>query len=701
MKSRLILLLCGVVLSSGCLIACGGGSGSGPSPQPIVVSFAGAPPNSLVAGTTASLAANVSNDSLNAGVAWSVTCTGSPCGNFNPASTPSGIATTLVAPASMPSNGTITVTATSVADATKWATTTIKITAPAGVSVAFAAQPPASLVQGLTADLIAVVSGDSKNAGVMWTVSCGGTSCGSANPTATASSQATVYTAPSAVPTGATVTVRATSVTDTTKSVSATITITTPPPAVLGDGTYVYHLSGEDVQAGGSPYYAAGAFTVKDGVIDAGEQDFVDLAGGQTDNLIPSGCSTSAVAGGNISIVLDTGDPNVGLNGVVTLHGTKVSSSRLLISEFDTFASATGSLDLQTDTAAPSGGYAFSLSGLDGAAQPNTLVLGGILNISGNSVSVGNSVFDYNDGGSVGQGQSFASGSISGPDSFGRVTISLSPSLSSGVPQFGLSGYIVGANRIELIEDLNDAMNGVLGGRGLGQGNNSGAFNPSSVAGQTYVYSAVGADTNGLTTFAGGFAFNRDGTVSGVIDFNDLTATGGGVLTSGNWTIESNGRVTITNVTPSLGQPFTFQLYVDGDGNALELGVDATQATAGIAYLQTSGAVNSGDYALSGLGFSSLNGQPVWSAIGPITLNSSLNWSGSTSYNALGTGQYAQANLSGTSAPSSGLFMLTGLDVTNAGADNYGFYPIDGSRVIAIEVDQNQLGTILIEKVTP
>jgi hypothetical protein len=173
------------------------------------------------------------------------------------------------------------------------------------------------------------------------------------------------------------------------------------------------------------------------------------------------------------------------------------------------------------------------------------------------------------------------------------------------------------------------------------------------------------------------------------------------VLTSGNWTIESNGRVTITNVTPSLRQPFTFQVYVDGDGNALELGVDATQATAGIAYLQTSGAVNSGDYALSGLGFSSLNGQPVWSAIGPIRLDASLNWSGSTSYNALGTGQYAQANLSGTSAPSSGLFMLTGLDVTNARADNYGFYPIDGSRVIAIEVDQNQLGTILIEKVTP
>ena len=86
---------------------------------------------------------------------------------------------------------------------------------------------------------------------------------------------------------------------------------------------------------------------------------------------------------------------------------------------------------------------------------------------------------------------------------------------------------------------------------------------------------------------------------------------------------------------------------------------------------------------------------------GPVSLDGSLNWSGSTSYNALGTKQYSQAGLSGTSTPASGLFMITDLDVTNAGADSYGFYPIDGSRVIAIDVDQNQLGTILIEKVTP
>jgi hypothetical protein len=470
---------------------------------------------------------------------------------------------------------------------------------------------------------------------------------------------------------------------------------------VLADGTYVYHLAGEDVKEGGSPYYAAGAFTVKDGVISGGEQDFVDLNDGQTDNLIPSGCSLSTTSGGNLSIVLNTGDANVGVNGVLTLHGSKVSGSRVLISEFDSFASATGSLDLQTAINALSGGYAFNLSGLDGAAQPNVLVVGGILNISGSSVSLGNSIFDYNDNGSVGQAQSFASGSVSNPDSFGRVTITLSPSISSRVPQFGLSAYIVNPNRIELVEDLQDSLNGVLGGTGLGQGSNTGTFNPSTVAGQTYVFSAIGADNNGLATFAGGFALNSDGAVSGVIDVNDLVATGGGLITSGNWTIGPNGRITIYNLTPSFGPPFTFQLYLDGNGNALELGVDDTQASAGLAYVQTSGAVNSGNYALAALGFSNLENEPAWSAMGPIRIGTTLNWSGTTDYNALGNGQYAASSLSGETVPSQGLFQLTGLDVTNRAADAYGYYVIDGSRTLAIEVDQNQLGTLLIESVNP
>jgi len=576
---------------------------------------------------------------------------------------------------------------------------------PEPIAVAFAAQPPSSLAPSKTATLSADVTNDSRGAGVSWTVTCGSPQCGSFSPSSTASGAMTSFKAPAAVPTGKTVIVSATSLSDSTKSVSTTITITTnpqPPPAALNDGTYVFHMAGEDVNNGGSPYYIAGAFTVKNGTITGGEQDFVDMALGASDSFIPSQSSLYTSGDGNIAVVLATADSNVGVNGIVTIHGSKVSSSRVLISEFDDFASASGTLDLQTDITMPSEGYAYNLSGLDGANPSNPLVMGGILNIVGNTISTTESILDYNDGGSVGQAQSFAAGEVSGPDSFGRITISLSPSAASGVPQFGMSGYIVGTNRIELIEDLPDALNGVLGGTALGQGSNTGKFSAANVVGKTYVYTAVGADGNGIATFAGGFGLNADGTVSGNIAVNDLTVVGGPSIRSGNWAIGANGRLTITNITPSLSTPFEFQLYLDGNGNALELGIDPTQATTGPGYLQTSAAINPGSYALGAVGFSSVNSnQPVWSAAGPVSIDSAGSWSGFTDYNVTAINQVTNAPLHATTNSSEGLFMITGLDVTNAGADAWGYYPIDGSRSIAIEVDKNQLGAILIENVRP
>jgi len=181
------------------------------------------------------------------------------------------------------------------------------------ISVSFAAQPPTTLVVSTTLSLTALVNNDSKGAGVNWTVTCGSASCGSFNPASTASSQATTYTAPAAIPTGNTVTLTATSVTDSTKSVVATVTITAVAPAVLSDGTYVFRLSGEDISNGGSPYFVAGAFTVANKNISGGEQDFVDQVSGITDNILASGSSLSATGNGNIQIVLNTGDNNVGV----------------------------------------------------------------------------------------------------------------------------------------------------------------------------------------------------------------------------------------------------------------------------------------------------------------------------------------------------------------------------------------------------
>ena len=586
---------------------------------------------------------------------------------------------------------------------------------PPAVSVTLSPQPPSSTGTGSTMSLTAVVGNDSANAGVKWTVSCGSAQCGSFNRTTTPSGTASAYAAPAAPPTPATVTVTATSVTDTTKSASASITITAAPP-VLADGNYVYHVAGED---GTSPYFLAGAFTVQNGAIAAGEQDMTDDDIIVQDNLVASGSSLSVV-NGNIQIVLNTGDTAIGVNGIETFRGAVVSNARVLISEFDTFATATGSLDAQTSTAAPAGGYAFNLGGLDGKAQPSNLAIGGILNISGASIAIGNSVLDYNDGGTIGQAQSFTSGTVSAPDAFGRVVFTLTPSASTQLQSFAVAGYTVGTNQIQLVE-TNDTLGGDLGGIALGQGSNTGQFNLASVAGGSYAFGANGQDNtsaggSNIVQMAGGFGLNANGTVSGDLALNDLYFAFGSQITSGTYTVDPTGRVTVT-ATISSNQisnnpTFTFQLYLDGNGNALELGVDSLQITSGLAYLQQAPSSDfEGTYALNVYGFSSINNEPAWAAVGPMTVASDA-FSGYTDYSLQNAANSASVvtpgvPLSGLENNSIGWFNLYGLNAANPQTQSgFGYYPIDNRRVIAIELDNQQtndpqMGLMMLEGVQP
>src|ERR1700761_1999964 len=435
--------------------ACGGGGSNPPNPPAISVSLSPAPPATVTAGQTASLTAVVSNDSSNGGVTWSVTCGSSSCGTFTPGTTASGTATTYAAPATAPTGGTVNIVASSVTDGTATASVSITIAAPAGVSVAFAAAPPAALTINNTFPLTAVVTGDSKNGGVAWSVTCGTAACGTFNPTTTATNAATTYTAPAAIPTGGTVKVTATSVSDNTKSVSATINIVGP---ALADGTYIYNGSGLD---GNGALYYAGAFTVLNGTITGGEHDYIDQSGAAAnDQISAAGSSLTTQPEGNVEIILNTNDPNFGDSGTFTLRGTKVSATRMQLTEYDDFGTATGSLFLQTGKAAPAAGYAFELLGFDDV-QPNNnpLGVGGVLNFAGTALNTAGSVFDYNDGGNpIGQNQTFTNGTITAPDAMGRLVISLTP--SGSFTPFGMVGDIIGPNRIALIEYGNDNLGG-------------------------------------------------------------------------------------------------------------------------------------------------------------------------------------------------------------------------------------------------
>jgi hypothetical protein len=524
----------------------------------------------------------------------------------------------------------------------------------------------------------------------------------------TTSGSATNYTAPNAVPTPATVTVTATSVTDSTKSVSATITITATAPPVIADGTYVYHLSGQDNNLN---YYVVGAFTIKNGVITGGEQDFTDATIFGNDPLIPAGSSITATTG-NIQLVFATADSNVGVNGVLTLRGTPVSETRMLLSEYDSFGAATGSLDLQTSTAAPSGGYAFAINGVDSTPAENQLVVGGILNFSGTSLNTANSVFDYNDGdGQILLAQGFSSGSISTPDSFGRVVINLTPG-SSSVGSIGLTGYVLDGHTIQLLESQSDTLNGDLGGTALAQGSNAGQFSMNSVANFTYVHASQGQDTNGPLYLGGAFSFAPGGSVSGDLAFNDIyNTTGKGNSFSGAaYTVNPTGRVVISNIVPSNLSNITlsFILYLDGNGNGVILGADNVQQTTGLAYQQNGLSDYEGNYAIAAQGFlAGPNYEQPYGAVGPVTITSD-SFNGFTDYtsqdqNLQSNGptpfdNYPNVPLNGQENNSTGLITLSGLNSNNFGySGGFGYYPIDANRVLAIDLDKYSNGFLMLE----
>ena len=126
--------------------------------------------------------------------------------------------------------------------------------------------------------------------------------------------------------------------------------------------------------------------------------------------------------------------------------------------------------------------------------------IGGVINVDGSassgtvSISGTGSVFDINDNFSAIPNQSFAASSVTTPDSFGRVTFALNPSVASGISPISLVGYIVGPDRIQLVEtgDTFRRSSGSMGGEALGQGNNTGNFNSASVFGSSFVFGTYG-----------------------------------------------------------------------------------------------------------------------------------------------------------------------------------------------------------------
>jgi len=201
------------------------------APLPISITV-NPPATSVQVSTTSNFSATLQNDSQNKGVTWSLTgsgCSGATCGSLTNVTTSS---VTYTAPATLPSPASVTLKATSIADTTKSGSSTITLTA-APLPISVTVNPPATSVQvSTTSNFSATLQNDSQNKGVTWSLlgsGCSGATCGTLTNVTTTS---VTYNAPTAVPNPASVTLKATSIADTTKSGSSTITVTAAPAPI-------------------------------------------------------------------------------------------------------------------------------------------------------------------------------------------------------------------------------------------------------------------------------------------------------------------------------------------------------------------------------------------------------------------------------------------------------------------------------------
>lgn len=502
------------------------------------------------------------------------------------------------------------------------------------ISVAFQPAPPGSVFVNGTVGITAVVSNDSSNAGVDWSLTCTNTgSCGSLSPLHTASGAAATYTPPSVLSGNSqTVNIAAFATTDHSKNVAAPVTV-----AAFGaslKGRYVLQTSGTNLNVAAGlpiPYQFAGVIDMDgNGGITSGEQtiNYFDQTAGSLLSVSDAitGGKYYVGADGRGSITLNTNDQNIGQQGVEVFTLTVLSSSHALIAKIDdpniqvlSYESSAGTMDLQTSATAPTRGYAFVVNGTDTAASPAPMAFGGVLNIdSPNVISGTGSVADQE----VCSPTSFSctparsatlAGTVSGPDSFGAIKFDLSAGFTNTPIQ--LTGYMVDATHIKLIESDNRSGTGFAstGGVAIGQGAATGTFTGNSSFSGTYVFGILGQDLSGLpTSLAGAGMFTADGNGKLIRGVTDEFLGGLFYQTrdqfNGSYSADSSGtgRVDsfITFRHHGVGPEFIF--YLTGNGNPLlVLDADANSlyggagVATGMAYPATTPFAFSGEYGLS------------------------------------------------------------------------------------------------------
>ncbi|HEY4903584.1 MAG TPA: hypothetical protein VIH89_08945 [Candidatus Sulfotelmatobacter sp.] len=349
-----------------------------------------------------------------------------------------------------------------------------------------------------------------------------------------------------------------------------TVTATTPgvsTPATfsltnrVAANTYVFYLSRQE--AFQPDFYAlAGAVQIDpSGNVLAGEQDYNDAFGVTSPepggDAITGGALTVDSTTGQGTLTLNTNNTSLGVGGVETLGVQFANGNHALIIQFDGAATSSGSMDLQTLPGTLSGGYAFTLTGVDVFYSP--VAYGGVFSTS-DGTTLQNGLLDTNDDGAVTIGGTLT-GTLSLPDSFGRGTITSNISYSGSI--VNLNYYIVGLEAIRIIDvDSSDSAIGSAFGQGANATASTNGSLGSSVIGIQGSPFLVNFAALGMLSTSNTSSSSAD--FSGVADDDEYTydLLFPGAPISGNYSIASNGYGSLTINPGDLGDVSALGIYM-------------------------------------------------------------------------------------------------------------------------------------------
>lgn len=482
------------------------------------------------------------------------------------------------------------------------------------------------------------------------------------------------------------------------------VTKGTPPPSGSFsnsdlNGTYVFSVAGSD--SGGNYMATVGTFIADgSGHVTGGTLDFNDNATGASSN--------QAVTGGTYVVGVD-GRPTSQI-GLLTLNTSAgnytfdyvlTSNQHGLITEFDTFGSGSGTLDVQANvTQANVNGqsYAFNFSGTAGAGATFCGISPGVsvvvplatvgaftLDASGN-ISTG--VQDFNNNcNSSGMTNLPMTGTVSLASVPGTATLT-----SSGTT-YNFDVYPVDATHLKFIETDSSP---ILAGDAFTQ--------TSSIPTGNNVFTLAGFDIVGQGPFAAAGIIDADGSGNikpdSVEDINDnYTAKEVTSGITGTYTALAAGRSVLTFTSGFMNgnngagcSNCQFAAYPSSGGLEL-LEIDNGGMTDGAAYPQTAGAALASS---QGYGMN-INGLVLTSTteeddIAEFTNTSGALTPGVIDVNDTGSTTFGQTFSSNYAADST----ISGRGMVTPNSNSYGFslvtYAIDNSNEVVVSVDPGLVG---------